>query len=286
MTAKVTIVTDTTACIPPDIVRKYAIELVPIELIIDGQTYHDGVDITPTEFYSKLEKSTDLPTTSGSMPEYYIEAYEKASQRNHDVFCVTEPANLSGMYNAAVLGRNIIHESRPDLKIEVVESTTAAAGLGLIAIEAARAAANGQDVAEVTARAKSVMSRIFLFAALDTLFYLVKGGRVPRIAGLANSVLHFKPVFTVNGGEASTVALPRTTSGVMREIIRHMAAKSDTGQPLHIAIMHAAAPERAKELKTLIAEKFNCAELFLTEFTPVMGVHTGPGVVGAAFYGE
>ena len=283
---KVAVVTDTTACIPPDILHEYGIELVHIELIIDGQVYHDGIDITPTEFYAKLKKTVDPPSTSGSMPEAYIDAYEKACDQGQNVFCITEPASFSGMYNSAVLARDLICQSRPELNIEIMESSTAAAGLGLVAMAASRAAAEGQNLAKVISTAKSVMSRVFLFAALDTLSYLVNGGRVPRIAELANSVLHFKPVFTVNCGEASTVALPRTTKGVMREIIRHIEAKMENDQPLHVAVMHAAAPERAAELKNQISAKFSCADLFITEFTPVMGIHTGPGVIGASFYAD
>jgi len=133
---------------------------------------------------------------------------------------------------------------------------------------------------------KRVMSRISLFAMLDTLHYLVKGGPVPQAAALVNSVLQIKPVFTLNQGEAHTIALPRNVESAMKHILAMMEGKVVTGQPLHVAVMHADAADRALELRKRISVHFDCSELFITEFTPVMGVHTGPGLVGVAFYSD
>jgi len=170
--------------------------------------------------------------------------------------------------------------------IEVIECTTAAAGMGLVALAAARAAASGKALKKVIDIAKHVMSRVSLFAMLDNLHYLVKGGRVPQAAGLVNSVLKIKPVFTINRGEARTVALPRNVKGAMKHILSMMEEKVVRGQPLRVAVMHADAADRALELRNRISAHFDCSELFITEFTPVMGVHTGPGLVGVAFYSD
>jgi DegV family protein with EDD domain len=286
MTERVAIVTDTTACIPPEQVDALSIEVVPIQLIIDGKAYRDGIDITPSQFYELLAKAKKVPTTAGSLPEPYLEAYEKAARRAPSILCLTEPSRLSGMYNSALLAARLAGESLPGVTIEVLECSSAAAGLGLTVLAAARQAEAGKGLAEVASMTRELMRRVYLFATLDTLYYLVKGGRVPRVAGLANSVLHLKPVFSVNGGDAHNVALPRTTEGAMKKILEIMEKKIPRGRPVHVAVMHAAAPERAQELKDLIAKSFNTVELFITEFTPVMGVHTGPGLVGAAFYAE
>jgi DegV family protein with EDD domain len=131
-----------------------------------------------------------------------------------------------------------------------------------------------------------LMPRVHLFASLDTLHYLVKGGRVPQAASLVNSILKMKPVFSVNGGEAHTLALPRSTESAINNILRLMGRKIIKGKLVHVAVMHADAPEQSQVLKDRIFLRFNCVEIFTTEFTPVMGVHTGPGVVGVAFYSE
>jgi DegV family protein with EDD domain len=190
------------------------------------------------------------------------------------------------MFNSAKLAKEMAKTALAGVAIEVIECTTAAAGLGLVALAAARAAASGKVLQEVVNVTKRIMSRISLFAMLDTLHYLVKGGRVPQAAGLVNSVLHIKPVFSINRGEAHTVVLPRSVDSAMKYILAMMEEKVVKGQPLHVAVMHADAADRALELRNRISTHFNCSELFITEFTPVMGVHTGPGLVGVAFYSD
>ncbi len=286
MANKVAIVTDTTACIPKEQVEKYGIEVVPIELIFDDRAYRDGVDISPAEFYALLRQAKKLPTTSGSIPGPYLEAYHKASRRAASILCITEPAKFSGMFDSARVATEMAKTALPNVVIEVLECTTAAAGQGLVVLAAARAAASGGSLTEVVETARSIMPRVNLFAMLDTLYYLVKGGRVPKAAAVANSLLKIKPIFTINNGDAHTVALPRTTPSAIKQMLKIMRKKVVTNQPLHVAVMHADAMDGAIALKNQIASQFDCAELFITEFTPVMGVHTGPGLIGIAFYGE
>jgi len=286
MAKGVIIVTDTTACIPQEMVKEYGIELVPIEVIFDDRVYRDGIDITPAEFYAKLRQTEKLPTTSGSLPGPYLEAYRQASQRADGIVCITESSKFSGMFNSARLAVEMAKEELPGVAVEVLECSSAAAGQGLVVLAAARAAASGKNLAGVVEVVKELMHRVHLFAALDTLHYLVKGGRVPQAAALVNSILGIKPVFSVNGGEAHTVALPRSTKSAMKRILKLMMKKVGKGQPVHAAVMHADALEQARVLRDQISSRFNCVELFITEFTPVMGVHTGPGVIGAAFYSE
>ena len=151
-------------------------------------------------------------------------------------------------------------------------------------LAAARAAASGKSLPEVVAAARGVMHRVNLLAMLDTLNYLVKGGRVPKAASLASSLLQIKPIFTINNGDAHPVTNARTTAGAMKRMLKIMKQKIVEEEPLHVAVMHADALDKAKKFMNEISARFNCTELFITEFTPVMGVHTGPGVIGVAFY--
>ncbi len=281
---KVAIVTDTTACIPRELVERYGIELVPVDFIFDDKVYQDGIDISPNQFYALLRRAKKLPTTSGSLPAPYLEAYRKASSRATSILCLTLPSKLSGMFNSARLAKQMAREALPNVAIEVLDCSTAAAGQGLVALAAAKAATSGKNLTEVVATAESVMQRVSLFATLDTLRYLVKGGRVPKAAALVSSLLQIKPIFTVNGGDAFPVVNARTTPGAIKRILKLMAEKVVKGQPLHVAVMHADAMDKAILLRDCISSQFNCADLFITEFTPVMGVHTGPGVIGVAFY--
>jgi DegV family protein with EDD domain len=283
---KVAVVTDTTACIPQEQVTRYDIEIVPVQLIFEDRAYRDGIDMSPTEFYALLRQANKLPTTSASSPDPYLEAYRKASQRAESILCLTEPSNFSAMFNSALVAKEMAKTALSNVVIEVVDCATAAAGQGLVALAAARVAASGKNLDEVMAKAQDIMHRVNLFATLDTLHYLVKGGRVPQAAALVNSLLKIKPIFTLNHAEAHTVALPRTIPSAIKRMTKLMEKKVVTGRRLHVAVMHADVLDKAVALRNRIAAHFDCAELFITEFTPVMGVHTGPGLLGIAFYGE
>ncbi|MFH1646879.1 MAG: DegV family protein [Chloroflexota bacterium] len=283
---KVAIVTDTTACVPPEQVARYGIEVVPVQLVFEDRSYRDGIDISPTEFYSLLRRARKTPTTSSSSPEPYLAAYRHASRKASSILCLTEPARFSAMLDSARVAATMAGDILHGVAIEVMECTTAAAGQGLVALAAARAAALDRPLEEVKEVARNIMSRTHLFAALDTLEYLVRSGRVPQAAHLVNSLLSIKPIFTLNHGDAHTVALPRTMKSAANRMMKLMEAAVVKGLPLHVAVMHADAPEQAAALKDRIASRFDCREIFITEFTPVMGVHTGPGLIGVAFYGE
>lgn len=284
MASKVAIVTDSVACIPKELAEKHGIEVVPIQVIFGDKSYRDGIDITPSQFYAMLRQAEKLPTTAASLPGPVLEAYGKASQRASNILCITLSAKFSGMFNSAMLAKEMARETLQNVTIEVLDSKTAAAAQGLVVLAAARAAASGKSLTEVIDSTESVMQRVNLFVTLDTLYYLVKGGRVPKAALWASSLLKIKPILTVKDGEAHPVTNPRTTPGAMKRILEIMEQKIVKGQPLHVAVTHADALDSAIWLRDEISAKFDCAELFITEFTPVMGAHTGPGVVGVAFY--
>jgi len=259
---------------------------VPVPLVINEKTYRDGIDITPTEFYAMLRKSKKMPTTSASSPAPYLEAFRNASLKAHNIICLTEPAKFSAMYNSARTAVEMAKNALDNVTIEVKECTTAAAGQGLVALAAAREAALDKPLDEVKKTIINVMSKVNLFASLDTLHYLARSGRVPQAAALVNSVLNLKPVFTLNHADPRTVGLPRTMKSALDHILKLMDAAIKKGQTLHVAVMHADAINEATTLKDRIVSRFDCQEIYITEFTPVMGVHTGPGLVGVAFYGD
>lgn len=286
MSDKVAIVTDSTACIPAELVKKYNIEIIPVVFVFDGKAYLDGIDMSTAEFYERLKQAQKLPTTSGSLLSFYLDAYRKMGSTAKNILCVTVPSGLSGMYNSAQMAVRMLKDALPDVTIEVISCGTAAAGQGLVVLEAARAAQRGKTLAEVLNIAKDINDRVDLLATLDTLQYLVKGGRVPLAAALATSLLQIKPIFTINGGVARPLTTARTMTGAINRIIKMMKKRTIQEKPLHVAIMHADALDQANRLSEEITRLFICKEIFITEFTPVMGVHTGPGVVGAAFYSE
>ncbi len=284
MAQKVAIVTDSSACIPAELAEHYGIGVVPLNVIFGDKTYQDGIDISPVEFYARLREVAELPTTSHSSAGTHLEAYRKASQAAPSILCITISTKFSGQFSSARVAMELAKESLPGVAIEVLDCGTAAAAQGLVVMAAARAAASGQSLDEVTAEAKSVAGRVSLLAMVDNLHYLVRGGHVPKLAAMASSLFRIKPVLTINDGDARPLAKAQTTSGALKRMLGIMKRRVIRGQPLHVAVMHADALDNAVALRDEISARFQCSELFVTEFTPVMGAHIGPGLVGVAFF--
>lgn len=188
---------------------------------------------------------------------------------------------FSVTYNAALTASHLVD----GVPIRVVNCHSVAMGQGFVVLEAARTAASGADMETVVARTAEVASRMKLLATIDTLEHLHRGGRIGGAATLLGTMLQIKPVLYVADGHVDVFARPRTKSKAVRIIVQQM-AEHVAGRRLHAAILHADVPEEAAALRQEVAGRFDCAELYVTELTPVMGAHTGPGVLGVAFYAE
>jgi DegV family protein with EDD domain len=278
---RVVIVTDSSATVPASLVRTLGIHVVPVLLAINGYTFRDGADITPREVYRLLRERKHLPTTSAPSVGDFLHVYAQAAQEASAILSVHLSPSLSAIYNAAHTASRLV-DSVP---IRVLNCHSAAMGQGFIVLEAARTAAHGADLDTVTARAEEVAAQVNLLATIGTLEYLHRGGRIGGAAALLGTVLQIKPVLCLADGHVDVFAKPRTQSKAIRVMLRQMAEQVN-GRRLHAAILHADVPEEAEALRQQIAEQFQCAELYVTELTPVMGAHTGPGVLGVAFYTE
>jgi len=281
MTRNVVIVTDSNAAVPTDLARELDIRVVPIVMALNGYTFRDGVDITPGEVYRLLRDGTVPPTTSAPSVGDFLRVFALASQTAAGIVSIHLSPKLSATYSAAVAASHLIDE----VPIRVINCHSAAMGQGFVVMEAARAAAAGSDLETVIARAKEVASKMHLLATIDTLEYLHRGGRIGGAAALLGTVLQIKPVLYVADGHVDVFARPRTKSKAVQIMLQQMAEQADS-RPLHVAILHADAQEEAERLRQTIADQFDCDELYVTELTPVMGAHTGPGVLGVAFYAE
>ncbi len=284
MKRKVAIVTDTIGCIPEEEINRYNIREVPIRIIFGDKVYQDRVDLKAEEFYSLLKEAKQLPTTAAPSPEHFLNAFREMSREATSILCITLSSKLSSTFNSAKLAAKMAGDVLPNVAVEVLDSQTAAAAQGFVVLAAAKVTAMGKGITEVINAAKNVMGHVHLLAIVDTLQYLARGGRVPKVVAWAGSLLNIKPIITLKDGEAYPASRARTYLGAMKRMMEMMKNRVDKGLPLHVAVMHAAEPEKAAELKNRISSSFDCAELMVTEFTPVMGAHTGPGLVGVAFY--
>ena len=280
----VAVVVDSSSCLPPDLLRKWNITVVPHELIIGQRSFRDGVDIRPDEFYRLLSQSDDVSlSTAAPQPGHFLEGFLTAGERAPNVLCLTLSAEFSATYRSACAAVEMANGRLSNTRVEVIDSRAAAGGSGLIALAAARWATTGLGLEQIVERVKQLVPRVNLLAFLDTLRYLRRSGRVRKIDAWAGALLSIKPLTELRLGEARMLEKPRSrlkATHRMLDIMRHRVGL----KPVVVNVMEAGAAQDAQALSQRIDSDFNCQEIVNSQFTPVMGLHTGPGLLGVAFY--
>lgn len=283
--SRVAIVTDSAASVPDGFRESGLAFVVPMRLHIGEETYRDGVDISVGDFYERQRRNAEGISTSAPTTADFLEAYSAASEVAESALIVVVSGAFSASERSASVALERFREARPDFEACILDSRSAAGGQGLIVWEALKAASEGADLARVEARATEVRERVGLLAYVDTLYYLWKGGRVPGIAHAGASLLKLKPVFELSQSEVRGIARPRTARRAISKVVDLMAERVGEAR-VHAIVMHAVAGEQAEILRDAVRSRFECDELFVAEFTPVMGAHIGPGMVGVAFWAE
>jgi len=280
----VAIVTDSIACLTRDQVEQYGIGIVPVNIHCDGRVYKDWVDMTPSEAYELFLKHPDSFGTSAPSPADYLKVYREASTRAKNILCVTLSSKLSAGYSVAQLAKEQAEAELPGVVIEVLDSNTTTAAQGFVALAGARAAEEGKGLEEAIEAAEEIRSKIGLSILLDTIRHIYRSGRIPKVASQAGAILNIRPILTVDG-VVRFVGVARSRKSGIERILKTMRNKVGS-KPVHVAVMHAYAPEEAESLRDRVSSEFNCAELWVTEFSPVMGYVCGTGTLALAFYPE
>ncbi len=281
--AKVAIVTDSSTCLPAELNQAHQIITVPLAFLFDGEPHQDG-RLSGRDFYALLRSSRKFPTTAAPAPGAFLEAFRRAAETSDAALCITLPSTFSGTYGSAVTAADMARQELPNFPVRVVDSHSLAMCHGFAVLSAARAVEQGATIGEAEAVVKEVASRAHLIGTLDTLRYLAKSGRVPIVVHWATSLLQIKPILAARGEEVHAVERVRSRSRALRRLLVHIEERLGDERPLHVAVMHADAPTAAADLAAAIRRRFQPEELLLTEFTSVMGAHTGPGFVGVSFF--
>ena len=280
---RVGVVTDSIGCLPDDLVKEFQIGIMPIRLLVNGKVYRDSVDLTPSQAYKLFLEDPESFKTSPASPGDYMALFRQMAARNSRILCITVSSRLSTAYNAACLAREQARQELDSIAIEIIDSRTATAAQGFVALEAARAARQNGDLAWVSEQAIRVKDKVEFFAFLQTMRHVYRTGRVPRIAASIGSGLNIKPILTCSSGAIRFKTIARNTRQGMEKLLDIMRGKVGD-RSVHAAVMHAYAPEQAEDLRQLVAGRFDCRELWISEFSPVMGYSTGTGTLGLAFY--
>lgn len=277
------IVADSTADVPKAMVEEYGIHIVPMRLAFGDESYVEGIDITVEEFYDKLTKSRDLPTTSQTSPSQYVEVYQNLMKQypGAPIISIHISSGMSGTYQSAVLAKSMLEEETgEDLDITVIDSLCATYGFGLQVVLAARMAKQGAAASEIRDEVERVGRSRRLYFLVDVLDYLQKGGRIRKSAAIVGSLLNIKPILSVDQeGVIYPVDKIRGHKKAVSKVIELF--KNDFGdlKDVNVAVCDAVNPEGAEEMIRLLSEHFTLHEIVRTSIGAVVGTHVGPGTV-------
>jgi len=277
----VRIVTDSSCDLPRDLVATLGIEVVPLTIRFGDEEYVDGQDLSPDEFWSKMETSTVLPETAAPSAGAFEAAFRSLAEDGADgIVCVNLSAKLSATLQSAQVGAKALADSGNDCRVEIVDSATVSLAQGNLARRAAEAAAEGADIDTVVKQVETLRDRSRLFGALDTLENLKKGGRVGGAQALLGSMLSIKPVVAVENGQVEPWARVRTRSKALRWLVDKV---KEEGTVEDLAILHGNAPE-VDQLVEMFEPLYPPDDIVIGVVGPVVGTHAGPRVIGVTYH--
>ena len=282
---KVAVIADSIGCIPRDLIETYGIEIVAPNIYWNGSVYRDWLDITPGQAYELLQKDPEAFSTAAPSPGDLADTYLRVSQTAESLLFVTVSSQVSTLHNAAIAAKGLVKDELPETRIEVLDSRTCTGAEGFVAMAAARAASEGKGLAEVIDDARGVRDRVDLLFVLDTIRHAYRTGRIPRLASRVGSLLDVKPVMGWWDGVARFKSMTRSKEKGIDQIVGLMHSRVG-GKRVHVAVHHTDVAGEGEELKERVRQEFDCVELWLTEFSPIMGYSAGRGALGLAFYAE
>ena len=256
------------------------IHVVPLTVTLDGKSYREGLDIEPEAFYPLIEASDSLPITSQPSPGDLADVYRKLAA-DPDIMSIHISSGLSGTVNAAQLAADLV----PEADITVIDTKTLSAAAGWQVEAAARAAKAGWSKERILDLVESISGASDSLYTLKELKYLIHGGRISHMKGLIASLLNIKPLIGVEkeGGTYVQLGQVRSFKRATAGIVEQMVKQHGHGSALRVQVMHSNIPEGAAILHEQMDQRFDCAWLPTSAISLVLGAHTGPTLVAAAY---
>jgi DegV family protein with EDD domain len=274
------IVTDSVADLPEPVARELGITVVPLIVSFGGESFRDGVDLDNDAFYERLKSGGTTPVTSAPSPASYAEAMDAAAEAHDEVLVITLSAKLSATHSSALQGRQLMKRR---CRVVILDCHWAAMAQGFIVMAAARAAARGAGLVQAMTAARGVEERVGFLAAFDTLEYLRRGGRIGAAAALLGSLLNVNPLIDLADGVVRPVGRARSRSRAIEQLVAFAATYQHIEE---LAVESTACDEDAALMVDRLGPFFPREKILRTRMTPVIGVHTGPGLLVVAVHGE
>jgi DegV family protein with EDD domain len=276
MTVK--IVTDSTCDIPTQLAEELGITVVPIYVMFGDKSYRDRVDMSEDEFYNKLVSAPVVPSTSVPSPNDFAEVYSKLAQETDEIVSIHLTSKESGTYNSAILGKELLEK---DCRIDVIDSQLISMSFGLVVLAAAQEARAGAGLEQVGELVRRSLPRMHILFLVDTLKYVVKGGRLSKSHGLLGTVLRVRPMLTMRDGELKLSSVARTKAKAVERLYDFARGFSKVKE---IAIPYTTAHDEAQSLADRIKGALPDVPIHLTRVGASLGTHAGPGAMGVAVW--
>jgi DegV family protein with EDD domain len=274
MTVK--IVTDSAADIPRETAKTLGINIVPLTVAFGNDVYRDGVDLTPDEFFHKVEQCNEFPKTAHPTVTSFVETYRSIAAKGDAIISIHLSRKFSGTFQAAMLARDAV---ATDFQVEVIDSETVSMGLGLIVISAAKAVKDGATFNEILGLTNRNVPKIRLAAFFQTLEYLHRGGRIGRAKTMMSSLLRVKPMIVVRDGEVHPFSLARTRTGAIKRLFEFASSLPSIEE---LSVMYGNDLKEADTLLEMLDAVFPRHRIRVAQGGSTLGTHTGPGALAIA----
>ena len=276
----VKVVTDSVSDLPPQLVKELGITTIPLIVRFGEKLYRDGVDLTNEQFYQKLTTSKILPVTSVPSPATFAAAYDKLAEETDQILAIIVSSKLSGTHEVALQSIGLMKRK---CRVKVVDSEWAVMAQGFLVMAAARAAQTGAKLNEVVNIVRANTHRVDMRAAFDTLEYLRRGGRIGAAQAFLGSALRIHPIITMKNGVVEPAGRARSRAKAIDHLYQFATSYSHIDE---LAVENAACPADADLLVERFSARFPGKHIYRTNTTPVIGTHTGPGLLLVSVMGD
>jgi len=276
----VAIVTDSVSDLPPQVAEEFGITVIPLVVRFGNDLYRDSLDLSPDQFYEKLRTSKVLPATSVPPPAAFADAYDKLAEKTNEIVVTSVTSKLSATYQVALQAIGLMKKR---CRVEVLDSQWAVMAQGFITIAAAKAAQSGASLDEVLDVARHTIQRVDMYAAFDSLEYLERGGRIGKAQAFLGSLLKVNPIIVMKDGEVYPCARERSRAKAIDHLYNLV---TNFGKVEGLAVEYATDLDEANRLVKRLHSKYPQVPIYLSRTSPVIGTHTGPGLIVVSVLGD
>ena len=277
---KIAFVTDSTTYMPKDVQGDYKFDIASSIVIWEGEELRDGIDIQPKEFYQRLAKASEMPSTAQATPANFIQIYEKLVKAGaEEIISVHVSVKLSGTVASAEIASKEIKGAN----IRIIDAGSASMGTGWPLLLGLKAAEAGKSADEVEKTIRASLGNTGVFIMVDTLEFLHRGGRIGGAQRYLGTALNLKPILEVQDGALEPLERVRTKSKALKRMVDLLGERTGGKKPLMVAVIEANARKDAEELVAMISEAYSPEQIVITDVSPSVGTHTGPGTLGIGY---